>query len=80
MKDSYKYDKLRKKYLAEHPMCKARIKGVCQCKATDIHHTFDGADRMLHYTDTETWIPVCRKCHDWIHSHSLEAKQLKLLK
>lgn len=58
--------------MKEHPNCK-----VCGKEATDVHHKYKRLSGAL--LDTETWISVCRACHDTIHSHPEEAKQKGLL-
>ena len=54
------YSKLRKAYLEENPVCE-----VCQKrKATDIHHK---SGRGSNTNNVDTWVVVCRTCHDRIH-------------
>jgi hypothetical protein len=69
------YSKLRKQYLEEHPLCEAHLKG-CKNYATDIHHI---KGRGINYLKTETWIALCRNCHDYCHLNPKEAKKLKML-
>jgi hypothetical protein len=57
------------------------VKGAgCMVNATDVHHTFSGADRSVYYLIQSTWFPVCRSCHDWIHKFPKEARILGYLK
>ena len=58
------YAKLRKQFLNEKSICRAKI-DRCSLIATDIHHT-----------DTSTWLPVCRNCHMWIENNPADAKEL----
>lgn len=71
------YDKLRKNFLNQHPTCRARIRGLCSLKATDVHHM---KGRGKYHLDTKTWVSVCRPCHEWIETHPEEAKELGLSK
>lgn len=73
------YSKLRKRYLEENPLCKVNV-GGCSNTATDVHHTRSGDDRAVYYLIQSTWLPVCRHCHDYIHSHPKEARVMGWLK
>jgi hypothetical protein len=66
------YARLRLEFLTEHPFCKAHLNG-CTVKSTDIHHK---KGRGKHYLEKQTWLSVCRNCHDWIEKHPIEAKDL----
>ena len=55
------YSKLRKEYLEEHPLCECG----CGRKSRDIHHK---AGRGSNLNRVETWMAVCRPCHDEIHA------------
>jgi hypothetical protein len=68
------YSRLRKKYLEANPYCVGRIAG-CTGKSTDIHHK---KGRGKHYLEQETWISVCRNCHQWIENNPHDAKLLGL--
>lgn len=57
----------RKQFLELNPMCQAHLQG-CTQQATDIHHTFWGADRSKYFLDISTWKSCCRFCHDQIHT------------
>jgi hypothetical protein len=71
------YTQLRKVFLTKNPSCEARLKD-CSLKATDVHHTFWGADRGKTYLEVNTWKAVCRGCHDQIHG-KLSAEESKAL-
>lgn len=60
------YTKLRKIFLIQNQMCQAHLPG-CQGGATDVHHTHSGADRSKYYLVVDTWMAVCRSCHNHIH-------------
>ena len=67
-----KYSKLRKTWLAEHPMCQAKI-NKCTLKSTDVHHKKGRGKYLL---DVSTWLSVCRPCHNYIEEHPEEAIEL----
>lgn len=66
------YSKLRKQFLSEKPICRAKIHN-CSIKATDVHHM---RGRGSYHLDTTTWLPVCRNCHMWIETNPEDAKEL----
>ena len=81
IKENKQYLGLRGMFLGGHPDCEA-----CQIvwskwlpvhPATDVHH-MEG--RGVNFLRVETWLPVCRKCHRWIHDNPSEARRLWLLK
>ena len=78
--EEQQYSKDRKVFLQEHPNCCARIPGKCSVKATEVHHMFDGSDRDKYFLTVTTWLAICRGCHNWVHSHVKEAKDLGFLK
>jgi len=78
-KKDAEYLKLRLRFLTEHTMCKVNVAG-CSTKATDIHHTYAGSNRDAFYLVQSTWLPVCRNCHDWIHTHPEDARTMNYLK
>lgn len=77
------YAKLRRAFLKTHPVCLAcdaihRAEPAHRAKpSTDVHHMNGRVGRLLCFTDY--WLPVCRKCHDWIGAHPKEARNLGLL-
>ena len=78
-KKDQEYLKLRQRYLTENPLCKVRVSD-CMHNATDIHHTYAGSNRDAFYLVQSTWIPVCRVCHNYIHSNPAEARTMGWLK
>lgn len=68
------YSKLRVEFLSNNPFCKAHLAG-CTANSTDVHHK---AGRGKNYLDRQTWVAVCRSCHDWIEKHPMQAKELGL--
>jgi len=73
------YSELRRVYLLANPFCMIHGK-KCQGNATDVHHTYNGADREKYYLDVKTWMATCRTCHNNIHANPKESKKLGYLK
>lgn len=67
------YSQLRKLYFVDHPMCEAALPGKCQGEACDIHHK---KGRGKYYLVVDTWMAVCRECHQWIELHPPEATEM----
>ena len=69
------YSVQRRAFLKAHPVCQVAryIPGLNpKARSRDIHHT---AGRYGgNYLNESTWLAVCRKAHDWIHSHPKEAR------
>ena len=78
-KKDAEYLKLREKYLSQNPLCMVKVNG-CSHMATDVHHTFAGANRDAFYLVQSTWKAVCRNCHNYIHEHPEEARVMGWLK
>ena len=49
-------------------------------KATEIHHTYSGANRSKYYLDESTWVAVSRNGHLWIHANPAESREQGYLK
>ena len=78
-KKDAEYSKLRQRYLTENPVCMVNVNG-CANSATDIHHTYAGANRDAFYLVQSTWMAVCRVCHKHIHEHPADARTMGWLK
>lgn len=66
------YAKLRKELLSQFPACQ-----VCgKRKSTDCHHK---SKRGKNYLNVETFMAVCRSCHDRIHANPKWARENGLL-
>ena len=78
-KKDAEYSKLRQRYLTENPMCMIKVKD-CMHEATDVHHTYNGANRDAFYLVQSTWRATCRVCHNWIHEHPEDARVMGWLK
>lgn len=73
------YLKLRNRFLTDIPVCEIKM-SECSYNATEVHHTYPGANRETFYLVQSTWKAVCRNCHNWIHSNVNNAKELGYLK
>lgn len=74
------YTTRRGLFLAAHPICEAVIPktDICSMVSQDVHHK---AGRTgTNFLDESTWMATCRECHDWIHTHPGQARELGLLK
>lgn len=77
------YSAKRKAFLKAKPWCEicvvedtgatGRVSG-----ASDVHHV---CGRLSgNFLDEKTWMAVCRRHHDWIHSHPSKAREKGWLK
>jgi hypothetical protein len=78
-KKDAEYLKLRERFLSEHSMCELNYP-CCSNGASDVHHTFAGANRDAFYLVQSTWKAACRACHKYLHEHPAEARILGHLK
>jgi len=78
-KKDAEYSKLRQRHLSVNNLCQVKVDG-CSHIATDIHHTYAGANRDAFYLVQSTWLAVCRNCHDWIHANPADARTIGWLK
>lgn len=69
------YTQVRQEFLSKNEFCKARLP-ICTMWATEVHHMKGRIEELL--TDAQYFLPVCRKCHDWIENHPDEAYDLGL--
>lgn len=72
--ENRRYRTLRRIFLIAHRVCET---GACSRAADDVHHK---AGRGKNLNRVDTWLAVCRTCHDWIHAHPNEARTRGLLK
>jgi hypothetical protein len=66
------YTIIRKSFLSENPVCNAGLPG-CTVQATEVHHK---KGRGKYHLVVDTWLPVCRSCHQWIEENPQEAIEL----
>lgn len=71
------YAKVRKEYLAAHPLCETG----CGRKACDIHHKgiAGGVKRGSNLCNVETFLAVCRSCHERIELNKSWAREMGFL-
>jgi hypothetical protein len=74
-KQNSEYTQVRQLFLSKNEFCKARLP-ICTMWATEVHHMKGRIESLL--TDANYFLPVCRKCHDWIENHPDEAYDLGL--
>jgi hypothetical protein len=70
-----KYSKLRREFLTNYPMCQAALPR-CTHKSSEVHHK---KGRGIYHNDVNTWLSVCRNCHNWIESNPIDAQELGFL-
>lgn len=72
---NYWYKKIRKQFFSreENQLCKARVDGVCNIHATDVHHMAGRIGELL--TNPTYFLPVCRQCHRYLHDHAKWAEE-----
>ena len=76
-KQEKEYSKRRKIFLENNPVCQIAISGICTYHSTEIHHTNDRYGDKLN--DETFWKATCRFCHQWVHLHSRESRELGFL-
>jgi hypothetical protein len=69
------YTEARDAFMKAHPWC--QVPG-CLRASRDPHHTCGRLDG--NFLNRETWMAVCRPCHDWIHAHPSQARAKGWLK
>jgi hypothetical protein len=66
------YHAAAKQFKKDHPFC-----GVCiENRTQDVHHI---KGRGMYLLDQDTWLPVCRHCHNQIHRFPGESRRLGLI-
>lgn len=66
--ESKEYSSKRLQFLTELPLCEACMRAT----STDVHHK---AGRGKNYLDVDTWLSVCRPCHEKIHREPIWARE-----
>ena len=74
IKLDYNYSKVRMNFLSQHPLCQAKIYGLCTNTATEIHHKKGREGELL--INPEFFLSVCRQCHEWIENNPNLSKDL----
>jgi hypothetical protein len=73
-----RYAAKRVMFMMEHQLCQVNISGLCTQRSTDVHHKAGRVADLL--VDETEWIAVCRACHDFIHTHPKDAREMGWLK
>ncbi len=66
----------RRTFLETHTTCEIGRKGICTHRAGEVHHVHGRGPNL---NAVGTWLAVCRCCHDWVHTHPGQARQLGFL-
>lgn len=66
------YEKKRKAFLEENPLCQVRAFG-CSTFSTEVHHKAGRIGNLL--TDETKFLAVCRNCHQVIEMNPKMAKE-----
>lgn len=69
------YNKQCMAFKLDNQLCEVELPG-CNRYTQDVHHT---AGRGPNLNKVETWMAVCRSCHNWIHNHPGQARELGLI-
>lgn len=69
------YTIVRRKYMNENPNCQVNT-ALCTTVGIEIHHT---AGRGINTNNVDTFLTVCRECHNYIHANPKWARELKYL-
>lgn len=67
------YLKVRKTFLANHPVCMAHLEG-CQKKANQVHH-MKGKATEEDYLNVKFFLAVCMNCHEIIEKNPAFSRQ-----
>lgn len=67
------YLKKRAEFLRQNDVCQAKVPGVCQYWASDVHHRAGNVGHLL--IDEDKFMAVCRLCHGWIGRNVGEARK-----
>lgn len=68
------YRKLAAAFKRDNPEC---VVENCRNATQDVHHTRGRVGSLL--TDWRYWLPVCRRCHEWIQQNPRSAREVGLL-
>lgn len=71
-KENREYLRLREGFMASHPHCEVCVPNICQHRSTDVHHA---QGRGINLCNVNSWVSVCRPCHEHIHQHPSWARE-----
>ena len=66
---------LRQIQLVGAPDCEAKIEGVCQIHATDVHELINRSQMRNSWLTPELFVSLCRPCHSWATTHPLWSRK-----
>jgi hypothetical protein len=69
------YRRERDVFMAQNKYCQAKVSKSCTVKSTDLHHR---QGRTANLRNQDTWLSVCRNCHDHIHNNLPMDEAVKL--
>lgn len=72
-KEQRVYSIARKLFLKHHPLCQAKVAGICQVASAEVHHKKGRIGEL--YLDQQYWLAVCSTCHKHVETHPEEAKE-----
>jgi hypothetical protein len=67
--------RLREQQLLTHPLCEARIDGLCGRRATDVHELINRSQRATAWLEPELFVSLCRSCHGYVTTQPLWARK-----
>lgn len=65
-------------YLQKNKVCMAQFEGICQGRATELHHTYFGSNKRKHYLNEYTFKALCVACHWHLHNKMDSDELVKL--
>lgn len=72
------YRVLNISYLTKNKVCMAQFEGICQGRATELHHTYFGSNKRKHYLNESTFKALCVACHWHLHNNMDSDELVKL--
>ena len=66
---------LRQIQLVGAPNCEAKIEGVCEIHATDVHELINRSQMRNSWLTPELFVSLCRPCHHFVTVYPLWAKK-----
>ena len=81
-KENALYKVMRKEFLKAKPKCEVCIalKEPFINDSTEVHHKWSGKDRAKYFLDSSSWLAICRKHHNRIHSEPQWSREHGYLK
>jgi replicative DNA helicase len=67
--DSWKWKKARARYLKQNPLCLDCVQRGRTKAAEVVHHDPPCKSNDGQFWDANTWVPLCRACHNHVHAN-----------